>query len=52
MTMVMVGLLSGCHWINEKLGIPDDNLAEEIVESQLERASGVDIDLTPDSPEH
>lgn len=43
--------LAGCSWINEKIGLSDDNPAEEIAEAIIEQKTGLDIDLTPDSPE-
>ena len=44
-------MLSGCHQINEKLGLKDDNLGEELIETAIKIETGVDIDLTPDSKE-
>lgn len=41
----------GCSYINKKLGLSDDNLGEEIVEEVIEMKTGLDIDLTPSSPE-
>ena len=46
-----------CHTLNEKLGLPDDNLAEETIEevaaTLIEQKTGYRpyFDLTPDSPE-
>lgn len=40
-------LLTSCSWINMKLGFPDDNIAEEIIEGVIEKKTGLDIDLTP-----
>jgi hypothetical protein len=44
-------VLSGCSGVNRKLGIQDDNLAEEIVEEAIQAKTGLDIDLTPATPE-
>lgn len=44
-------LFGACHWINDKFHISDDNLVEEVVEAQLQSQLGVDIDLTPETPE-
>lgn len=51
--IVMIGLLllTSCSYVNEYLGIEDDNLAEEIAEEVIEAKTGADIDLTPSSPE-
>lgn len=44
-------LMTSCSWINAKLGLPDDNLVEETAECLIQAKTGVDIDLTPGSPE-
>ncbi len=47
-------LLSGCHAINQKLSLNDENLGEEILEGVIEHEIGLSsgsIDLTPESPE-
>ncbi len=44
-------VLTGCSWVNAKLGLADDNLGEETVEALIQVKTGVDIDLTPNSPE-
>lgn len=50
-------VLASCHAINERIGLPDDNFAEETLEEVLDTAiqyeTGFkpDIDLTPGSPE-
>jgi len=41
-------LLCGCSTINEYL---DDNMVEEYFEERIESGTGVDLDLTPFSPE-
>ena len=43
---------SACHKINQYFGMKDDNAAEEILERVIEVKIGVDIDLTPASPEN
>ena len=40
-----------CHPINEYFGMPDDNIAEELSEAAIKYETGLDIDLTPNSPE-
>jgi len=44
-------LLCGCSTINEYLGFQDDNMVEEYLEERIENGIGVDLDLTPFSPE-
>lgn len=48
---VLASVLGGCHFVNNKLGLQDDNVAEELAEELIESKTGVDIDLTPASPE-
>lgn len=44
--------LSGCvAYFNEKLGFEDDNLIEEAIEYEIHDYTGVEIDLSPDTPE-
>lgn len=50
--MILFGAyLGSCSYINRKLGMSDDNLIEEAIEDKIEDATGLDIDLTPDSQE-
>jgi hypothetical protein len=48
---IFISSLSACSYLNNKLGLEDDNLAEEVVEDVILGRTGVDIDLTPASPE-
>ncbi|NYT19241.1 MAG: hypothetical protein GKC08_02990 [Methanosarcinales archaeon] len=41
-----------CTYINKKLGLADDNAIEESVEAVIQNQLGIDVDLTPSSPEH
>jgi len=41
----------GCSLVNNKLGLKDDNFAEELLEKQIENQTGWDVDLTPSTPE-
>jgi len=41
----------GCSAINRKLGLKDDNAIEEAIEHQIKEQTGIDLDLTPSSPE-
>jgi hypothetical protein len=47
----MTLLLSSCSSINKYFGLEDDNLAEEASEALIEWKTGIDIDLTPSTPE-
>lgn len=40
-----------CTWLNKKLGLRDDNIIEEAVEEAIKEETGLDVDMTPDSPE-
>lgn len=44
-------LLCSCSAINAKLGQEDDWFGEEILESAIEMKTGIDVDLTPGTPE-
>jgi hypothetical protein len=41
----------GCSYVNKKLGLKDDNIAEEIIEEVIKKETGLSIDLTPESKE-
>lgn len=41
----------GCSVLNKKAGLPDDNIVEEIAESIIQNETGLNIDLTPSTPE-
>ena len=45
-------LTCSCSTLNRELGIPDDNIAEEVTEAVIYSQAGVNIDLTPESPEN
>lgn len=53
--VVLMGItivtVAACSQINKKLGLPDDNLGEELIEAAIKIETGLDIDLTPDSVE-
>jgi hypothetical protein len=44
-------LLSSCEPINRYLGLRDDNIGEELVEAAIQMETGINVDLTPSSPE-
>lgn len=41
----------GCSYLNQKAGLDPDNFVEESVEALIHEHSGLDLDLTPLSPE-
>lgn len=45
------GLIGGCSYLNEQLGLKDDNIIEEAIENKIEDATGLNLDLSPGSPE-
>lgn len=49
--LIMLGLFGGCAMINERLGLPNDNVFESKVEDVIEHYTGIDIDLTPEDPD-
>ena len=49
--LVLFGCLCSCSYLNQQLGLKDDNLGEEIIEEVIELKTGIDLDLTPGSPE-
>jgi len=52
MAIIAAMLLLGCTEINKRIGLEDDNFAEEIIEVVIMSKTGLDIDLTPESEEH
>jgi len=47
--ILILGLsLSGCSWLTH---YPEDNVVEEIVEHIIHEETGLDLDLSPASPE-
>lgn len=52
--MFLIGvtlLLPSCSALNSKLGLSDDNIIEEVAEDVIKEKVGVDVDLTPSTPE-
>lgn len=49
---LLIGItICGCSYFNHMLGMEDDNIVEEVAEEVIELKAGINIDLTPDSPE-
>ena len=49
---ILLGLIcGGCHYINQKFNLNNDNIAEEFLEEVIESKTGLDLDLTPNSKE-
>lgn len=49
--VLSAGFMGGCSYLNNKLGMADDNLIEEAIENKIEDATGLNIDLSPESAE-
>ena len=49
--VVAAALLGGCTALNKKLGFADDNIIEEAIENKIKDATGLDLDLSPESKE-
>lgn len=52
LTLIPLILMTSCSWINMKLGLPDDNIGEELIEDVIDLKTGLDIDLTPTTHEY
>jgi len=49
---VIVGCtMGGCSYLNRKVGVGDDHLLEELLEHYIEQQTGLDIDLSHETPE-
>lgn len=51
LAFVICFTLSGCSYLNQYLGLEDDNVYEETVEGAIKYKTGFDLDLTPRSKE-
>ena len=49
--IILLLIFGGCHYINEKIGLSDDNVIEEFIEETIKEKTGLDLDLTPKSKE-
>ncbi len=48
---VLTGVVVGCNW-NIWKKYPQDNIVEEIIEEVIESKLGLEIDLSPSTPEN
>ncbi len=46
--LIAMAFIGGCSYLNEKAGIPDDNVFEQMIEDHIEFRTGIEIDLTPE----
>lgn len=44
--MILVACVGGCNFVNEKLGLSNDNPLEQMTEAIIEESTGLDIDLS------
>lgn len=49
--IIFASIVGAIKLVYEKFSIPDDNPIEELVEQVIKEQTGLDIDLTPDSPD-
>ena len=49
--IVIGSTVGGCSYINKKMGLEDDHFLEELAEHHIEKETGLDIDLSHESPE-
>jgi hypothetical protein len=49
---LLIAVAAGAVFVGKKyFGTKDDNVIEEMVEFEIRDKTGIDVDLTPDSPE-
>lgn len=53
---VLIGILIvifivGCTALNQRMRLEDDHAGEELIEQVIEAKTGMDLDLSPNSPE-
>lgn len=49
--LFVAALTGGCSYLNQKVGLADDNIIEEALEQKIEQHTGLDLDLSPESKE-
>ena len=50
-SLIIAACVGGCSYFNRTVGLPDDHAAEEALEEKIKQETGVDLDLTPLTPE-
>lgn len=48
---ILLSMTGACTYLNRQAGLKDDNVIEEYIETQIQQQTGIDIDLSGDSPE-
>lgn len=46
--IILCACVGGCNFINQELGLPNDNPLEQLTEAIIEKKTGLNIDLTPE----
>lgn len=41
----------GCSYFNKRVGVSDDNIIEEMLEEKIGGFAGLQVDLSPETPE-
>lgn len=49
--LFVMAITGGCSYLNKRFNVEDDNIIEETVEKIIEKQTGLDLDLTPNSKE-
>ena len=49
--VLIAAFIGSCSYINDRFGLGDDHFAEEALEDFIKHETGIEIDLTPESPE-
>jgi len=49
--ILLLLFVAACSYLNQELGLEDDNFVEESAEAVIEHHTGFDVDLTPSSDE-
>jgi hypothetical protein len=49
--IISMMLLTSCHMVNKYFGLQDDNFIEETAELALQVETGINVDLSPETPE-
>ena len=49
--LLLSSVWGGCSYINKQVGIDDEGPVEEFLEGIIYNQTGINMDLTPESPE-